>query len=878
MAANEIKQPPQLKQEADEWFGLMSSFLGYFSKPDITSLAPNCLVAGSKNVYIDYAQRVVSRPGYTLFGAANTGLGGIVSSYEWETSIGSEFALRTHDNVLEFYWNNAWNQLMSGLESASMEFTALIDMNEEQDVLLGVNGDGTVKRWSGGVTKVWKATSTTITKQGAYGPMSIGNATISIGTPGVITLTAHGFSNGAAIQFSVSNGILPVGIVANTTYYVSVIDANTFNISSSNTLSPLINTSNQAVTISIASAAVITLANHGLVANDIVYFNTTGALPTGMSSGGANTYFVLGANISANTFEISASPGGVPIATSGTQSGTQTIVANNPTITVSSISNVFGISFAAGTPATILDSNNNFVNAGFAAGDTLMVTGSAANSKAFTIASVTAGVITLIANDSLTSEVAGQPIWMYNQTGASWKAARFFNSIGDRAILINGTAYSYSGGETTPTLTGLSGLPAITLGQAVWQQVDDFTPVVQIAFGAPPLTNYYPNLIGTQLNMLFLASTQSNFIFGSDEADYTNFILTDPRAPGDPFFSQLTSGPATCIVPIDTVASTLLNTQSSLIYGSGRDAFDQITFRMDSANTYELVYCVRYKTAKSMGLLSKDAICPVKLNTVYITREPTLDSLNERNVEAPDGSKTMPISDIIKNDFDLYNFTGAHVMYWKRWIWIAVPAEGLVLAYDMSRNIWMPPFTIPVSRLGVLADQLIGHSATTNETYTLWTGTNDNGAPIAQIARFAYNNGGRRDRLKNMATYWSDGYITSNGVLNLSAFFEYQGTAGIRTFQLLGTNSNLVKKRTAFPVGNRPLGNVPLGGANPASPGGIEENSNLLRFQWAQTLKQTDYFEHFVQYSMETLDGQFAIVAHGSDQWDGGTSPVTHNT
>ena len=198
--------------------------------------------------------------------------------------------------------------------------------------------------------------------------------------------------------------------------------------------------------------------------------------------------------------------------------------------------------------------------------------------------------------------------------------------------------------------------------------------------------------------------------------------------------------------------------------------------------------------------------------------------------------------------------------------------------YDMMRNIWMPPFTIPLSRLAIVNDQLIGHSAVTNESYTLWTGTNDNGAPISQVARFAYNNGGRRDRLKNMATYWQDGYISANGVLNFSAFFEYEGTSGIRTFQLLGTNTSLIKQRTASPLGRWPLGYVPLGGANPASPGGLEENSALLRFQWAQTLQMNDYFEHFVQYSMETLDGQFAIVAHGSDQWDGGTAPVSHNT
>ena len=47
---------------------------------------------------------------------------------------------------------------------------------------------------------------------------------------------------------------------------------------------------------------------------------TTGALPTGLTAG--VTYYVL--NPSGLTFQLSTSPTGSPIATSGTQSGTHT--------------------------------------------------------------------------------------------------------------------------------------------------------------------------------------------------------------------------------------------------------------------------------------------------------------------------------------------------------------------------------------------------------------------------------------------------------------------------------------------------------------------------------------------------------------------------
>ena len=74
------------------------------------------------------------------------------------------------------------------------------------------------------------------------------------------------------------------------------------------------------VTITIASPGVVTWTGHSFVANDVVYLTTTGALPTGLTA--ATKYYVR--NPAANTFELSATSGGVSINTSGTQSGVHT--------------------------------------------------------------------------------------------------------------------------------------------------------------------------------------------------------------------------------------------------------------------------------------------------------------------------------------------------------------------------------------------------------------------------------------------------------------------------------------------------------------------------------------------------------------------------
>lgn len=77
------------------------------------------------------------------------------------------------------------------------------------------------------------------------------------------------------------------------------------------------------VTVTIASPAVFTLTNHGLIAGDIVYLETTNSLPTGLSAD--VPYYVIASGLTTNTFELSATRGGTAINTSGTQSGTHTL-------------------------------------------------------------------------------------------------------------------------------------------------------------------------------------------------------------------------------------------------------------------------------------------------------------------------------------------------------------------------------------------------------------------------------------------------------------------------------------------------------------------------------------------------------------------------
>lgn len=78
------------------------------------------------------------------------------------------------------------------------------------------------------------------------------------------------------------------------------------------------------VSISIASPAVISWTNHGRRVGDVVGFQSTGSLPTGIITADLQTYRIISAGFSANSFRIALTWEGAAINTSGTQSGVHT--------------------------------------------------------------------------------------------------------------------------------------------------------------------------------------------------------------------------------------------------------------------------------------------------------------------------------------------------------------------------------------------------------------------------------------------------------------------------------------------------------------------------------------------------------------------------
>jgi hypothetical protein len=122
------------------------------------------------------------------------------------------------------------NQLGAGWVTALAEAFATI-----MDTYIPI---GIIKPWPG--IAVPNATNWAFAQGGAlsratyatlYGRLtsSLGAVEISIATPGVVTLAAHGLATGDRIELT-TTGALPTGLAANTNYWVIYVNASTFSL------------------------------------------------------------------------------------------------------------------------------------------------------------------------------------------------------------------------------------------------------------------------------------------------------------------------------------------------------------------------------------------------------------------------------------------------------------------------------------------------------------------------------------------------------------------------------------------------------------------------------------------------------------------------
>lgn len=428
----------------------------------------------------------------------------------------------------------------------------------------------------------------------------------------------------------------------------------------------------------------------------------------------------------------------------------------------------------------------------------------------------------------------------------TWAQAGFFINLAGRTVTIPGYGtYTYIGGETTTTLTGLSALPAITVGTPVFQGVVTITSLTGVS---PAIT---PNVIMTKDNQVWYGDTRTSVIYGSKNTAYNDCGFTTPlRVPGEGFK-----------ITLDNYTVGFTQDSDSTYAFAGVDDLYKITFVLNAAQSGESIVIQKLRAGAGQAAISQKAVIPVKNGIMYITNEKTLTWLTSvQNIFTP---QSLPISDLIKKDFDSFNLTGATGTFFENELWLALPAENLTYVYDFDKALWQTPLTIPLSGFSIIKNtttgmnELYGHSNNRNESYKLNDGLSDNGVIIEFIAAFAYRQFGNRGILHQFDEYFQELYMSSVTVLTCTHRYEYLGSEFIAEKLIDGNDTGLMFAPTADAnLGKDNLGKNPLGST-------INEASTLNKYRCIHEMKLVDFFEHQIIFSADGEDAQFEMLAHG---------------
>lgn len=371
-----------------------------------------------------------------------------------------------------------------------------------------------------------------------------------------------------------------------------------------------------------------------------------------------------------------------------------------------------------------------------------------------------------------------------------------------------------------------------------------------------PAAGFTNDVIGVLQNHVYVGSHSSSIIYMSDSTSYIDFTFSSPRVATEG--AQLVLDAFAIGFETNVAGSG----EESMVIFAGNDWIYRVQFT-DIADTAiaQIIKVAPILVSSGQGAVRQELIGKMKNSIVFINGYNELLELG--SIEDKFAITQTPLSDPIKPDFLAATFTGGAIRFWRNNLYVTAPASGrmFILAFREdsrgSRRFWQPPQLLPVGQMSDYGGNLIGHGSALTESYTLFTGTNDNGQPIAFKAHFAYSSFGARDKMKNFDKYFTEMYLTSNTTVNNIFVYEYLGSKAMRTFQYKGTDSAFIfTPDPAASLGVNSLGTSPLGGS-------LSEIEDFLKYRRFKKVTAPDFFEIQVRYEADELDAQFQLLAHG---------------
>lgn len=279
------------------------------------------------------------------------------------------------------------------------------------------------------------------------------------------------------------------------------------------------------VTTSIASPCIVAWNAHGLAANAPVVFQTTGALPTGLTVG--TVYYVL--SPSTNSFNVSATPGGAAIGTSGAQSGVHTAIGN-PNLSKPVSDQAFWLDIGPSNKWAMFDTLNGTVTTDATTIDvTLAVPGRADSIALLNVAN--AASLRVIMTDAVAGVVYDETVEMTSTVGIDSWFDWFFEEVVQRNAKALWDLPVYSNPTIRVILAGINvqcGVMVVGLQKSLGDTIYDSPPKFSITDYSRAETDEFGNVSIAKRAFSKKASFQTALTTG--EVDAVQKVLEQYRS------------------------------------------------------------------------------------------------------------------------------------------------------------------------------------------------------------------------------------------------------------------------------------------------------------------------------------------------------------
>lgn len=444
---------------------------------------------------------------------------------------------------------------------------------------------------------------------------------------------------------------------------------------------------------------------------------------------------------------------------------------------------------------------------------------------------------------------------------------RFYTSA--NKVLVNvrtGVEYTYTGGEGTTTLTGVTPNPTLEMvaGDVLIQKV--------VTNSNTPASNRTNSTIFGNENQIYVSSDVDQLVYVSKNTDYTNFAYSSPRLPGEG-----------ALLTLDDPAKAFGVLEDRVIIFAGKSSAYQVDPKEITVGSTlaETLGVKKYQTGAGQAAINQEVLAQINNTIVYLSYEPAVREIMSLS-ELQGGGKPRTLSNPIKPDIDAEDWTDASAIWHENAYWLTAPTYGHVYILEYRedadgklRRFWQPPQTMFISAFCVRDGVLYGHSSVVPETYKIMdneafsdVNSTDDKMPILCVAKFAYRNFGDRTRLKNFDEYFIEGEISPSTNISHTLYYNYGGHTQSLENTIEGDNQSIIEETLSHvALGQQPLGASPLGGSLSAPEGSS-------KFRVIIEIAKEDFFEMQEIFQTDDTDKFWSVIARGHNAQISSRQPI----